>query len=101
MPEIKRANPSRDLSILYTCQKLWEESWRAIQDHNYIVMPFDPTAEYFPFEGAPAEFLARVRNIKAETPKYDDDDDWWKEYTPKLVEIVVPPSTCPLQRNIL
>jgi len=57
MPEIKRANPSRDLSILYTCQKLWEDSWRAIQDHNYIVMPFDPTAEYFLLRERQQNFL--------------------------------------------
>lgn len=34
VPRIRRANPNRELSLLHTCQKLWEESWRVVLRHN-------------------------------------------------------------------
>ncbi|MCJ1390738.1 hypothetical protein MMC18_003599 [Xylographa bjoerkii] len=38
---IARCNPRRDLKILFTCRKLWEEGWQLILVHRRMIFNFD------------------------------------------------------------
>ncbi|MCJ1472915.1 hypothetical protein MMC13_001564 [Lambiella insularis] len=41
VPNVRGKNPSRDLSLLRTCEKLWEESWMVALNTNFIFFDFD------------------------------------------------------------
>ncbi|MCJ1401407.1 hypothetical protein MMC11_004620 [Xylographa trunciseda] len=38
---VARCNPGKDLSLLFTCRKLWEEGWQRILLYKHIVFDFD------------------------------------------------------------
>ncbi|MCJ1247886.1 hypothetical protein MMC30_005101 [Trapelia coarctata] len=76
IPNIRRANPNRDLSLLHTCQKLWEESWRVILGHNYVVLRVDSTDPLYSHGTLPDQFLSHVRNVKFEIGDIASSSEW-------------------------
>lgn len=51
---------------------LWEESWRVILRHNYVVLCIDSTNPRSSFENLPHWFLSHTRNDKLEIQKFGD-----------------------------
>lgn len=89
LPQLKTANPHLDLSILYTCRKLWEESWRTIIEHKHLVFNFDFAVPKTVFESGDLN-IRYLRNVhiklkNLEKPSQLKDEPWYfRHLVPEL-----------------
>jgi len=80
LPQHKMANPHLDLSISYTCRKLWEESWRTIIEHKHLVFDFDFAVPKAVFDTGDLNIRC-LRNVhiklkNLEKPSQLSDEPW-------------------------
>lgn len=89
LPQLKTANPHLDLSILYTCRKLWEESWGTIIEHKHLVFNFDFAVPTTVFDSGDLN-IRYLRNVhiklkNLEKPSQLRDEPWhFRHLVPEL-----------------